>query len=248
MPRRLGQHFLSNSSILERIAKAACPEPVDLVVEIGPGKGGLTQHLLNHAARVVAIEIDPILVLYLQQKFKDEPRLTIINQDVLKADLGAWGPCVIAGNLPYYITSPILDKVFASGLAWQRAAFLVQKEVAERITADPGSRDYGFLSVQTQVNAKAKILFKVGRGAFAPPPKVESCVFALDRIAPPVDDLLAFLKFASTAFRHKRKTLRNNLIERYTREQLDAISIGSIRAEQLSIPDLAAIWKQLESA
>ena len=245
MPRRLGQHFLSNSTILERIARAACPEPVDLVVEIGPGKGSLTQHLLKHASRVVAIEIDTILVHYLQQKFKDEPRLTIISQDVLKADLSAWGPATIAGNLPYYITSPILDKVFAAGDSWKRAAFLVQKEVAERITAQPGSRDYGFLSVQTQSNASAKILFSVGRGAFSPPPKVESAVLALDRIAPPVEDLAAFLRFASTAFRHKRKTLRNNLIERYTREQLDVLDIGSKRAEQLSIPELAGIWRRL---
>ena len=154
---------------------------------------------------------------------------------------------MIAGNLPYYITSPILDKVFASGDSWQRAAFLVQKEVAERITAEPGSRDYGFLSVQTQSNAKAKILFKVGRGAFSPPPKVESVVFSLERIPPPVDDLPSFLKFASTSFRHKRKTLRNNLIERYTREQLDTLDIGSKRAEQLSIAEMAGIWKQLGS-
>ena len=193
----------------------------------------------------MAIEIDTILVHYLQQKFKDEPRLTVINQDVLKTDLGAWGPAVIAGNLPYYITSPILDKVFASGDAWMRAAFLVQKEVAERVTAKPGSRDYGYLSVQTQVNANAQILFEVGRGAFHPPPKVDSAVFSLERIAPPVENLPAFLKFASTAFRHKRKTLRNNLLERYTREQLEAIEIGTLRAEQLPIVELARLWQQL---
>jgi 16S rRNA (adenine1518-N6/adenine1519-N6)-dimethyltransferase len=194
---------------------------------------------------VVAIEIDTILVHYLEQKFRDEPRLTIVNQDVLKADLGAWGNAVIAGNLPYYITSPILDKVFAAGGAWQRAVFLVQKEVAERVTAAPGSRDYGFLSVQTQANSSAKILFAVGRGAFSPPPKVDSAVFSLERIVPPVDDLPAFLKFASLAFRHKRKTLRNNLIERYAREALDALEIGSKRAEQLSIDELAGLWKRL---
>jgi 16S rRNA (adenine1518-N6/adenine1519-N6)-dimethyltransferase len=245
VPRRLGQHFLSNSTILERIAVAACPEPVDLVVEIGPGRGSLTQHLLTKAARVVAIEIDTILVHYLQQKFKDEPRLVIVNQDVLKADLGAWGPAVIAGNLPYYITSPILEKVFATGDRWRRAAFLVQKEVAERITAKPGSREYGYLSVQTQSNARAKILFKVGRGAFNPPPKVESAVFSLERVDPPVEDLAAFLRFASVAFRHKRKTLRNNLLEGYTREKVEALDIGSKRAEQLPIDDLARLWKQL---
>jgi 16S rRNA (adenine1518-N6/adenine1519-N6)-dimethyltransferase len=245
LPRRLGQHFLTNSNILERIAVAACPEPADLVIEIGPGKGSLTQHLLKHAARVVAIEIDTILVHYLQQKFKDEARLTIVNQDVLKANLGDWGPAVIAGNLPYYITSPILEKVFASGKAWTRAAFLVQKEVAERITAQPGSRDYGYLSVQTQSNARAKILFGVGRGAFHPPPKVESAVFSLERIEPPVEDLPAFLRFASVAFRHKRKTLRNNLLEGFPRERVEALDIGSKRAEQLAIPELARIWKRL---
>jgi 16S rRNA (adenine1518-N6/adenine1519-N6)-dimethyltransferase len=245
VPRRLGQHFLSNPTILERIAVAACPDPVDLVVEIGPGRGALTQHLLGRASRVVAIEIDTILVHYLQQKFKDEPRLTIVNQDVLKADLGAWGRATIAGNLPYYITSPILEKVFASGDIWARAVFLVQKEVAERITAKPGTRDYGYLSVQSQSNARTKILFGVGRGAFHPPPKVESAVFSLERIDPPVGNLPAFLRFASVAFRHKRKTLRNNLLEGYPRERVEALDIGSKRAEQLTIDELARIWSQV---
>lgn len=245
MPRRLGQHFLSNPTILERIAVAACPEPVDLVVEIGPGRGALTQHLLGRAARVVAIEIDTILVHYLQQKFKDEPRLTIVNQDVLKADLGAWGRATIAGNLPYYITSPILEKVFASDDAWTRAVFLVQKEVAERITAKPGTRDYGYLSVQSQSNARAKILFGVGRGAFHPPPKVESAVFSLERVDPPVQNLPAFLRFASVAFRHKRKTLRNNLLEGFPKDRVEALDIGTKRAEQLTIDELARIWSQV---
>src|SRR5882757_7375097 len=101
--RRLGQHFLIRKSILDRIAAAACPEPGTTVVEIGPGKGALTEHLLSRADRVIAIEVDPVLVHYLQQKFRDNPKLTIINADVLKVDLGQWGPVTIAGNLPYYI-------------------------------------------------------------------------------------------------------------------------------------------------
>lgn len=248
MPRKYGQHFLSSPSILEKIARAACPERVPLVIEIGPGRGALTEHLLAVADRVVAIEIDQILVHYLTQKFNAEPRLTIINQDVLKADLAAWGPATIAGNLPYYITSPILDKVFAAGETWSRAAFLVQKEVAERITAKPGSRDYGYLSVQTQVNAKAELQFGVPRGAFHPPPKVESAVISLERLTPsPVPDTRAFLDFASLAFRHKRKTLRNNLLDRYTKDQVDSLGLHSERAEQLSIPELSLLQQRLQS-
>ena len=248
MPRRLGQHFLNSPSILDRIATAACPSETDLVVEIGPGKGSLTGHLLLKAKRVVAVEIDNVLVHYLRHRFREEPRLTIVNQDVLKADLAAWGPAVIAGNLPYYITSPILEKVFAAGPAWQRAVFLVQKEVAERVTANPGSRDYGYMSVQTQVNAHAEILFAVGRGAFQPPPNVDSAVFALERVAAaPVEDIPGFLAFASIAFRHKRKTLRNNLLMHYTKEQVDATGLASERAEQLSVSELAAIWRGCRS-
>ena len=247
MGRRLGQHFLTNPSILDRIAEAACGEQTDLVVEIGPGRGSLTTHLLQRSKRVVAIEIDTILIHYLQNRFREEPRLTIVDQDVLKSDLGAWGPAVIAGNLPYYITSPILEKVFSAGEAWKRAVFLVQKEVAERITAKPGTRDFGYLSVQTQVNAQAQILFQVGRGAFQPPPKVESAVFSMDRQNPPVADVRGFLEFASGAFRHKRKTLRNNLLDHYTKEQIEKTGLGSERAEQLGVEQLVKLWHILTS-
>jgi 16S rRNA (adenine1518-N6/adenine1519-N6)-dimethyltransferase len=210
-----------------------------------PARHGSGHRNRSRQGSPYAIEIDTILVHYLQNRFREEPRLTIVNQDVLKTDLAAWGPAIIAGNLPYYITSPILEKVFASGQGWRRALFLVQKEVAERITAKPGSRDYGYLSVQTQVNAHAEILFAVGRGAFQPPPKVESAVFALDRLpAPPVDDIPGFLAFASIAFRHKRKTLRNNLLMHYTKEQVDGTGLASERAEQLSVSQLADVWRK----
>src|SRR4051812_41728751 len=109
--RRLGQHFLTSPSILERIAEAAAPPDVSTMVEIGPGKGALTQHLLARTPRLVAIEIDQVLVAYLQQKFREATNLTIINNDVLKSDLAQWGPVAITGNLPYYITSPIVERV-----------------------------------------------------------------------------------------------------------------------------------------
>ena len=137
---------------------------------------------------------------------------------MLKTDLAALaspGRAVIAGNLPYYITSPILDRVFALADRWERAVFLVQAEVAARLAAEPGSRDYGYLSVLTQVYARPRILFEVPRAAFRPPPKVDSAVVLLEPRDAQADwgvaDRDAFLRFASDCFRHKRKTLRNNL-------------------------------------
>ena len=165
------------SSDLDRIAEEACPQDAPLVIEIGPGRGALTEVLLARAQRVIAIEIDPIMVQYLRQKFATqiaEGRFELIESDILKADLAQWGPAPIAGNLPYYITSPILEKVFATGPVWTQAVFLVQAEVATRICAGPGSRDYGYLSVLVQAQAKPERVCEVPAAAFRPPPKVES--------------------------------------------------------------------------
>ena len=156
--QRLGQHFLVRQPILERIAEAACPDKTGIVLEIGPGRGALTSHLLARAERVVAIEIDPVLVQYLRAKFRAEPRLTLVDADVLKTDLAQWGAVAVAGNLPYYITSPILEKTLRLGPQLIRAVFLLQKEVAERLTAHPGTRDYGFLSVQTQLLSAPELM------------------------------------------------------------------------------------------
>jgi 16S rRNA (adenine1518-N6/adenine1519-N6)-dimethyltransferase len=243
MGRRFGQHFLSRKSILDRIADAACGERVPHVIEIGPGKGALTEALLERADHVVAIEVDPHLVHYLQQKFRDaidQGRLEIVEGDVLKTDFSG---AVIAGNLPYYITSPILEKVFAMGEEWSRAVFMMQAEVADRLVAKPGSRDFGYLSVYTQINAHPEILFGVPRDAFRPPPKVDSAVVRLDRQSVPgLDDPGSFLKFASMCFRHKRKTLRNNLAPLYEVAHLEE---GRLRAEQMSIPQLAELFAKI---
>ncbi|MGA2598069.1 MAG: 16S rRNA (adenine(1518)-N(6)/adenine(1519)-N(6))-dimethyltransferase RsmA [Bryobacteraceae bacterium] len=246
MGRRFGQHFLARQSVLERIARAACPEHCDLLLEIGPGRGALTLHLLEHASRVVAIEIDPVLVQYLRSKFRERQNLEIVDNDILKADLSSYGPLTVVGNLPYYITSPIIQKVLALGPQLAHAVFLVQKEVAERLTASPGTRDYGYLSVQTQLLSKAELLFTVPAAAFRPPPKVDS---ALVRLTPrpelPVADPAAFLQFASAAFHQKRKTLRNNLLGSYEKDILDALPETKQRAEQLSINELIALWESL---
>ena len=241
MGQRLGQHFLVKGSILERIAAAACPDHVELVVEIGPGRGALTRKLLDRAARVIAIELDRYLVDHLRSKFDD--RLEILHQDVLSADLARWPGAPIVGNLPYYITSPILEKV--ARLDYSRAVFLMQKEVAARLVAGPGSRDYGFLTVQTALFARARLLFEVKPSAFHPPPKVDSAVVLLERRAPAVADSDAFLQFAGGCFRQKRKTLRNNLAGVYGKEAVDALPEASLRAEQLSLDQLISIYERL---
>lgn len=250
MPRRLGQHFLHSPSILERIAAAACPEPQPLVIEIGPGKGALTAPLLARAERVVAIELDPVLAAALREKALHEARLAVEESDVLSVDLARWPATVIAGNLPYYITSPILERVLPLGPPLRHAVFLVQKEVAERLAAAPGSRDYGYLSVFTRLYAEPKLLFTIPPGAFQPPPKVDSAVVRLTRIPLPgsVPDPAAFLRFAGACFAHKRKTLRNNLAGIYGREALDRMDEAPLRAEQLSLDQLAALHHKLEAS
>ena len=223
-----------------------------MVIEIGPGKGALTESLLDRAQKLVAIEVDPYLVHYLRQKFRDpidQGRLLLIEGDVLKTDLGAWGPAVVAGNLPYYITSPILEKLFGLGENWTRAVFLVQAEVAARLASPPGHRDFGYLSVQTQLHAHVEVLFPVSRTAFRPPPKVDSAVVRLEpRDAAAelgVSDPAGFLRFASAAFRHKRKTLRNNLAPVYGTELVSALKETQRRAEQLSVAELVELYRKL---
>lgn len=222
------------------------------MIEIGAGRGALTEPLLERAERVIAIEVDAVLVHYLRQKFHEAiaaGRLELIEGDVLKADFAAVERPVIAGNLPYYITSPILERVFNLHGAWERAVFLVQAEVAERIAAGPGTRDFGYLSVLVQTHAHAEILFPVGREAFRPQPKVDSAVVRLTprdaRAELGITDVAAFLKFAQHCFRHKRKTLRNNLGAVYGLKTIDALAEGRLRAEQVGLPELAALHRKL---
>lgn len=251
MGRRLGQHFLTRPSALERIAAAACPQHEPLVIEIGAGRGALTGSLLKRAARVVAIEVDPVLALYLQGKFASAiaaGRLRLVEADVLQTDLAAWGPAAVAGNLPYYITSPILERLFATP-SWRRAVLLVQAEVAARLAASPGSRDYGYLSVLAQVHARIERLFEVPSAAFRPPPKVDSAVVKLEPRDAAADfgisDRAAFLRFAAACFRQKRKTLRNNLARLFDKEALERLPEAQLRAEQLSIPEMARLLAAL---
>jgi len=217
----------------------------DLVVEIGPGRGALTEKLLKRAARVVAVEVDPRLVERLHLRFAAEPRLEIVCADVLETDLAQWGSAAIAGNLPYYIASPILEKALL--LNPPRAVFLIQKEVAERLVARPGDREYGYLTVRTALYADARLLFEVKPAAFHPPPKVDSAVVLLQPrtrdLGLPARD--AFLGFVAQCFRQKRKTLRNNLAGIYGREMIDAWPEASLRAEQISLEGFVNMFRRL---
>jgi 16S rRNA (adenine1518-N6/adenine1519-N6)-dimethyltransferase len=244
--RRLGQHFLRSQSILDRIARAALPADAnELVIEIGPGRGALTDHLLKRASRVVAIEVDPVLIAYLRQKYQEQP-VEIIDGDVLKTDLAQWGPAPVAGNLPYYITSPIFERVLSVEPPPPHTVFLIQKEVAERVVAKPGSREYGYLSVMCQLRAHCELLFTVAPGHFSPPPKVDSAVLRFTPRATNVD-VAGFLKFASLCFHQKRKTLRNNLKDRYEPERVESIAGAKARAEELSVEQLIELYRKLES-
>jgi 16S rRNA (adenine1518-N6/adenine1519-N6)-dimethyltransferase len=243
--QRLGQHFLVKESILERIARAACPERVPLVIEIGPGRGALTANLLERADRVVAIELDPALASFLREKYASEPRLEIVEADVLAVDLARFGPAPVVGNLPYYITSPILARVVR--LRPARSVFLIQDEVADRLAAKPGNRDYGFLTVSTSAFAAVRKLFTVKPGAFRPPPKVDSAVIELVPAELPVPeaDVDDFIRFVGECFEHKRKTLRNNLARSYPSAGIDSWPEAGLRAEQIPLEIFARLFRRI---
>ncbi|HWB87309.1 MAG TPA: 16S rRNA (adenine(1518)-N(6)/adenine(1519)-N(6))-dimethyltransferase RsmA [Bryobacteraceae bacterium] len=248
--QKLGQHFLIQSSVLDRIAAAVCPAREDLVIEIGPGRGALTERLLERAARVIAVEIDSALVDHLRRRFAGRANLEIVHADVLATDLGQWGRAALAGNLPYYITSPILEKTAALGDSISRAVFLVQKEVAERLVAQPGERAYGYLTVAMALWAKTSMLFTVRPGAFRPPPEVDSAVVMMAPRAAGIAaaDHDAFLRFVGLCFRMKRKTLRNNLAGTYGKELVDSWPEAGRRAEQISLDGFLAMYRRIIAA
>jgi len=213
--KRLGQHFLADQSALDAIADALTPAPGDAVIEIGPGRGSLTDLLASKAQRLTVIEIDHALADNLRERYRTSGSVTVVEGDVLKIDVGALaaGEFVVAGNVPYYITTPILFHVLRPPFP-RHAVFLVQREVAERIVAFPGSRIYGALSVTVQAFSDARIVRHVPATAFRPPPKVESSIV---KITPRIQGLITpaevepFRVFVQAAFGMRRKQMVNVL-------------------------------------
>ena len=265
MPRRsppkLGQHFLADARYRRRISQALPLRPDDLVIEIGAGRGAMTSLLAERARRVVAIEVDRGLADHLQQKLTGDARIDILAADILSTDIGEIcrryesEKCVVFGNLPYYITSPIIHHLFAAQEWLRGVTLLVQREVAERLTAGPGTRAYGYLSVLAQLHSQPRLLFNVPPGAFSPPPKVHSALvdfrMKTKSSAYRPENNAMFLDFVKRCFSQKRKNLLNNLSGTYTRARVERelASLGlspKLRAEQLTLEQFAALFARLE--
>jgi 16S rRNA (adenine1518-N6/adenine1519-N6)-dimethyltransferase len=268
---RLGQNFLHDQQAIRRIVAALGDCDDRTVVEIGPGKGAITRELAAKAGKVLALEVDRELASNLSAEFSGGGAESGINAgsnveietvDVLSFDFAlaaaeAGQRLIVAGNLPYYITSPILLRLAENADALDRAVLMVQREVADRVAAEPGSRDFGLLSVAVQMHGQVELLFTLPPSAFSPPPEVHSTVFRW-RFAPRFKELEVdrelFLRFLRQVFALKRKTLANNLRAAGIDSSMvaNALSEAGIdhkaRAEAVSVEMLAALWRVLKTA
>lgn len=268
---KLGQNFLVDRSAAARIVEALGDVSESTVVEIGPGRGVLTDLLLGRAQHVIAIELDRVLGAQLRMKYANHPGIEILEGDVLDIDFQSvlrrprvagdahhpvTGPARVVGNLPYYITSPILQHLLAFHDLFSVMVMLVQREVAERIAAKAGGREYGLLSATVQLYARIEKLFTLPPGAFSPPPRVHSTVLRLT--IDPQDQNLGvratdFLEFLKLSFGQKRKTLVNNLKGRYAEPEIrTALEKAGVRpdarAEALPLAKAAAVFRALNSS
>jgi 16S rRNA (adenine1518-N6/adenine1519-N6)-dimethyltransferase len=267
--QRLGQHFLADAGWREEIARAIrvsqqsiAPAPSGnsaefCWIEIGAGHGEMTEHLASTGAPVHAIELDPLLAAALKRLAKRFPNLEIVSADILETDIekiAAGRRVRIYGNLPYYITSPILHRLFESAELIEEIHIVIQHEVALRLAAQPGTRDYGYLSVLTQYFSRPELVLEIPRGAFRPPPEVSSALVTLrlpgERAKLPQIDEAPFLEFVKLCFSQKRKTLVNNLKSQVraelVRENLAKLNFRpDARAEQLSVANLAAVFREM---
>lgn len=269
--QRLGQHFLGDAGWREKIARAirvsphgmqraahAAPEDV-CWIEIGAGHGEMTEHLLKSGLPVIAVELDPPLVASLQRLAHNHSNLTVVASDVLETDLAALAAgrrMRIYGNLPYYITSPILHHFFQYADRIDEAHIVIQLEVGERLTAKPGGSQYGYLSVVTQFYARPDLALRLPPAAFRPPPEVASALVTLrfpgEAAKLQVGDATKFLEFVKACFAQKRKTLSNNLrplaTPRRTRQTLIELNLREdARAEQLTIAQFVDLYRAISS-
>ncbi len=256
---KLGQNFLTDDRARHAIVDALGDLSKRTVLEIGPGHGSLTEILADRAHRLIAVELDPPLARELTFRFRDRTSVTIVEADFLTTDLAHLAPEAdgidVIGNLPYYITSDILLKLFRASLTapLQRAVLMMQREVADRVSAAPGVRDYGMLSATTQMYADVQNLFTLPPSAFSPPPDVHSTVLRL-QFAPRFDELrvdpAGFERFLRICFAQKRKTLANNLragglADRAVQQAWPAAISPLARAESITLEGMAELYRSL---
>lgn len=269
---KMGQHFLSDQSAAIRIVEALGDISQKTVLEIGPGRGVLTSMLAKRARRLIAIELDRVLAAQLRMNFSLATNVEIIEGDALAIDLNTvfgprpgstrvgteltFEPVRVVGNIPYYITSDLLLRMFEHRQYFEMMVLMVQREVADRLAAAPGGSDYGLLSATTQLYGRVEKLFTLPPGAFTPPPKVHSAVVRID-LEPRVESLgvaeKPFVDFLKLSFGQKRKTLWNNLKSRYKPEELHAALErahvqSTVRAEALTLEKSADLFRALTSS
>jgi 16S rRNA (adenine1518-N6/adenine1519-N6)-dimethyltransferase len=266
---KLGQHFLADDAARHAIADALGDAAGSTVIEIGPGHGAITSLLAGRCKRLIAIELDHALAAELRFRFRAQPQVEIVEADILKVDFASLIPAgetaQVVGNLPYYISSEILLRLFAcargdvrpnrAGLL-TRAILMMQREVADRVAAAPGVRDYGLLSATAQMNARVEKLFTLPPEAFSPPPDVYSTVLRLEfapRFAELGVDPAAFDTFLRACFAQKRKTLANNLrAAGFPAEKLRAAWPAAIpplaRAESVALEPMAELYRALSGS
>lgn len=266
-----GQNFLTDLNVLKNIVQAANITDTDNVIEIGPGLGALTEQLAKKAKQVVALEIDTDLLPVLDQVLSPYPNAKVINQDVLKADLPTLineafddpnAPIKVVANLPYYITSPILMNLLASPVKWDAICVMMQKEVADRLTAKPGTKEYGSLTLAIEYRMQARTAFGVNRKAFVPSPNVDSAIVVLTPRKQALAELpfseRKFFGFVKSCFAHRRKSLWNNLKPLAAKDKekqaliqsvLDALSLDAqIRPEKLTLAEFITLANHLHEA
>ena len=266
--KSLGQNFLTDLNVLNKIVDAAHLTDTDNVIEIGPGIGGLTEFLARSSKRVLAFEIDQNLLPVLDETLSPYDNVEVINQDILQANLPAIieekfnneRPIKVVANLPYYITTPIILDLLKGNAEFDNITVMMQKEVAQRLEAKPGSKDYGSLSVIIQYLNDVKLAFEVSRKSFIPAPNVDSAIVTLERketIENEVFDEKAFASFVRGCFAHRRKTLWNNLQGLFgkdaeTKEKVQAVLDEfdiqpSIRPEKLTVDQYVDLTNKFHS-
>jgi 16S rRNA (adenine1518-N6/adenine1519-N6)-dimethyltransferase len=246
MKPRLGQHFLFDQAILDRIIDTASIDNSDTIIEIGPGHGTLTVKLLEKAGRVIAIELDRQLHHKLVQRFQGNDKLQLISGDALRFDFGSIGRFKVVSNIPYQITTPLIFRLLKDKDLLTSMTLTMQKEVADRITAPPGTKTYGILSLTVQYHTEPVEIFTIPPEAFRPPPKVKSTVIHFKILENPsvrVDDPELYFRIIKTAFNQRRKTIANTLKSLYaenTKEFLQLSGIDpSLRPETISSKQFA---------